>query len=118
MKNKISTLRQINIIAFVICILFYLTCYARFTGQIFLSFVQIFSAIGITIPFLMVKDQSEIKKRIKIYWLVTILNALLLFSFFKTIMWNDLLQVVFVNIIPSITAVYFIRTLSLIEKIS
>ncbi len=118
MKNKISTLRQTNIIAFTICILLCLTCYGRFTGQLFLSFVQVLSAIGITIQYVMTPDQKDIKNRIKTYWMITIANAVILFSLFETIMWNDFLQVFFINIIPNITAVYFIKTLILIEKAS
>lgn len=112
------TLKQINIIAFIVCILLYLTCYLRFAGQALLTIVQVFSAFAVTIQVFTKQNMEDIKKRIRNYWLIIILNAIVLFSFFENIMWNDFLQILFVTIIPNITAIYFIKTLTKINNIS
>jgi len=103
-------MKTINKFAIIICIIFYLTCYLRFAGQAFLCLFQIISAVFLTIQ-IFSKHINHFKKEIKIYWLVTIANALLLISFFHFIMWNDFLQVLFVTIIPNSTAIYFFRIL-------
>ncbi|TDP00996.1 hypothetical protein EV145_105378 [Flavobacterium sp. 245] len=105
------TLRQINIFALVICFLLYLTCYFRFAGQALLTITQIISGIFVTIEIFSKPKNYKIKSQIKTYWIVTILNIIVLFSFFNFIMWNDFLQVTFVTLIPNITAIYFYRIL-------
>lgn len=103
-------MKTINKFAIIICIIFYLTCYLRFAGQALLCIVQIISAVFLTIE-IFSKEINLLKNKIKIYWMVTIANALLLISFFHFIMWNDFLQVLFVTIIPNIAAIYFFKIL-------
>jgi hypothetical protein len=105
------SLKQFNIFACIVCILLYLTCYFRFVGQSFLSITNVISAIFLTIQIFSKPKNEIIKKDITKYWVITILNFTLLFSFFNVIMWNDFLQIVFVSIIPNITAIYFIKIL-------
>lgn len=102
-------LLSINKFALIICFLFYLTCYLRFIGQAFLCTVQIITALFITVEIF--SKQLKFKKDIKLYWLVTIANATLLFSFFHSIMSNDFFQILFVSLIPNITAIYFFKLL-------
>lgn len=109
--------KSINKLAIIICFLFYLTCYLRFAGQAFLLLIQSISAIFLTIEIFPKPNNYKIKKQIKTYWAVTVLNAIILFSFFNYIMWNDFLQVVFVTIIPNITAIYFYRILIKCENL-
>jgi hypothetical protein len=105
-------LKQFNIFACIVCFLLYLTCYFRFIGQSFLTITNMISAIFLTIQiFSKLNNNNNIQKDIKRYWLITILNLAILFSFFQIIMWNAFLQVVFVTIIPNITAIYFIKIL-------
>lgn len=87
-----------------------MTCYLRFTGQLFLCSVQIITALFITFE-IFSKQQQKFKKDIKVYWLVIIANALLFFSFFHDIMRNDFLQILFVTLIPNVTAFYFFKLL-------
>jgi hypothetical protein len=109
-------LKQINIYAFVICFLLYLTCYFRFAGQAILTATQLISAIILSITIFSKSKNSLIKKELKNYWLITITNMIVLFWFFSFIMWNDFLQVVFVTLIPNLTAIYFFRILIKYEK--
>jgi hypothetical protein len=108
--------KTINKFAFAICFLFYLTCYLRFVGQAFLLIVQVISAFFLTVEIFSKPDNYKIKNQIKKYWTVTILNAIILLSFFSFIMWNDFLQVVFVTLIPNITAIYFFQILTKQKK--
>lgn len=105
MKRLVS----INKFALIVCFLFYMTCYLRFIGQAFLCTVQIITALIIT--FEIFSNQVKFKKSIKIYWLATITNSILLFSFFQSIMSNDFFQILFVTLIPNITAIYFFKLL-------
>lgn len=105
------SLKQFNFFACIICFLLYLTCYFRFIGQSFLTATNIISAIFLSIQIFSKPNNSDIKNDLKRYWLITILNLTILFSFFQMIMWNDFLQVFFVTIIPNITAIYFIKIL-------
>ncbi|KRB57199.1 hypothetical protein ASD98_02635 [Flavobacterium sp. Root186] len=109
--------KSMNKFALIICFLFYLTCYLRFAGQAFLLIVQLISAIFLSIEIFSKPNNYKIKNQIKTYWTVTILNAIILFSFFNFIMWNDFLQVVFVTLIPNITAIYFYRILIKCENL-
>jgi len=104
-------MKAFNKFAIIICIIFYLTCYLRFVGQAFLCMVQMITAVFLTIE-IFSKNLNQFKKEIKIYWLVAIANAIIFISFFHFIMWNDLLQVLFVTIVPNITAIYFFRILT------
>lgn len=110
-----KTLLSLNRFAIIICFLFYLTCYLRFAGQLFLCGIQIISAITISI-IIFQKSFYSFKNSLLIYWISTIINILILFLFFRTIMWNDFLQVLFVTIIPNITAIYFFRLVIKIEN--
>ena len=112
------SLKQFNLFACVICLLLYLTCYFRFIGQSFLTATNVLSAIFLTIEIFSKPNNEIIKKDIKKYWLITILNLAVLFLFFQIIMWNDFLQVVFVTIIPNVTAFYFIKILIKQENIN
>ncbi len=103
-------LLSINKFAILICFLFYLTCYLRFIGQAFLCTIQIISALFITIE-IFSKQINELKKSIAIYWLVTIVNATVLYSFFYFIMQNDFFQILLVSVIPNITAICFFKLL-------
>lgn len=104
-----KTIKKLNNFALIICFLFYLTCYLRFTGQIFLTVIQILTAIYLTIKIFSKTNRESIKKQIITYWTIIVFNATILFSFFSFIMWNDFLQIVFVTLIPNITAIYFYR---------
>ncbi|KFF05321.1 hypothetical protein B0A68_07010 [Flavobacterium reichenbachii] len=110
------TLKRINIYAFTICFLLYLTCYFRFAGQAILTVTQLISAIILSTTIFSKPKNSLIKKELKNYCLITITNMIILFWFFSFIMWNDFLQVLFVTIIPNLTAVYFFRILIKYEK--
>ncbi len=110
------TAKQIIFFAFIICFLLYLTCYFRFAGQAILSVIQIISAIFLTFEVFSQQGLLEIKKQVKTYWISTILNIGILFCFFSLIIWNDFLQIVFVTLIPNITAIYFFRILIKYEK--
>ena len=112
----IST-KSFNKFALIICFLFYLTCYLRFAGQAFLLIVQLISAIFLTVEIFSKPNNYKIKNQIKTYWIVTILNSVILLQFFSFIMWNDFLQVVFVTLIPNITAIYFYRILIKCENL-
>jgi len=112
-----TTLKQINNFALISCFLLYLTCYLRFVGQSFLPIVQILTAIYLTYNFFSKSNNHKIKNQIKTYWVVTAVNAIILFSFFNFIMWNDFLQIVFVTLIPNITAIYFYRILIKCENL-
>jgi hypothetical protein len=112
-----KTIKKLNNFALIICFLFYLTCYLRFAGQIFLTVVQILTAIYLSIKIFSKINNDILKGQIKIYWMTIIFNAAILFSFFHKIMWNDFLQIVFVTIIPNITAIYFFRILLKYENL-
>lgn len=112
-----KTIKKINNFALIICFLFYLTCYLRFAGQLFLAIIQILTAIFITIKIFSKPNNLSLKNKIKTYWIITIVNAVILFSFFHMIMWNDFLQVVFVTIIPNVTAIYFYKILLKYENL-
>ena len=102
-----KTIKKLNNFALIICFLFYLTCYLRFAGQIFLTVIQVITAIYLTIKIFSKINDDIIKNQIKTYWITIISNAAILFSFFHDIMWNDTLQIVFVTLIPNVTAIYF-----------
>jgi hypothetical protein len=110
------TLKQINIYAFVICFLLYLTCYFRFAGQAILTTTQLISAIILSIEIFSKPKNRTIKNELKIYWSITVINIVILFWFFSFIMWNDFLQVFFVTITPNLTAIYFFRILIKYKK--
>ena len=112
-----KTIKKLNNFALIICFLFYLTCYLRFAGQIFLAVIQAITAIYLTIKIFSKINDDIIKNQIKIYWMIIISNAVILFSFFNKIMWNDALQIVFVTIIPNVTAIYFFRILIKYENL-
>ncbi|PIF31495.1 hypothetical protein CLU81_1985 [Flavobacterium sp. 9] len=112
-----KTIKKLNNFALILCFLFYLTCYLRFVGQAFLTIIQILTAIFLTVKIFSKPNNLSIKNQIKTYWIITILNAIILFSFFHTIMWNDFLQVAFVTIIPNLTAIYFYKILLKYESL-
>jgi hypothetical protein len=112
-----KTIKKLNNFALIFCFLFYLTCYLRFVGQIFLTVVQVLTAIYLTIKIFSKINNDIIKNPIKTYWIIILFNAAILFSFFHRIMWDDTLQIVFITIIPNITAIYFFRILIKYENL-
>lgn len=112
-----KTIKKLNNFALIICFLFYLTCYLRFVGQTFITVVQAITAIYLTIKIFSKINDDIIKNQIKTYWMIIISNAVILFSFFHEIMWNDTLQIVFITIIPNVTTIYFFRILIKYENL-
>jgi hypothetical protein len=99
-------IKSMNQLAFLICFLFYLTCYLRFIGQSFLAIVQIISAIFITIE-IYSKSINPFKKRILLFWKMAGINIIIVTCFYTYIMNNDFLQFPFISIFPNLIALYF-----------
>ncbi len=113
-----KTLHYINCFFYFITIAPYITIYYFFFGlyaQFILGIVQIFIAIIVS---LYMKKLSETKKRhIYRYWILTLINLLIILILYKTnIMSNNISQIAFVFVTPMLIASYFIYITYLIQK--
>ena len=113
-----KTLHYINCFFYLITITPYITIYYFFLGmyaQFMLGIVQIL--IAIIISFYIKRLRNTSKKHISNYWVLTLINLLIILIFYKTnIMSNSICQIVFVFVTPMLIASYFIYITYIIHK--
>lgn len=105
-----KTIKKNIQIAATLCFLLYITCYLRFIGQAFLEIITIFSAITLTYSDYL-KPLDHIKK-LRVFWIIKFIHITLFIAFYKTIMWNDFLQISIVTIVPNLMVIYLIHILN------